>query len=248
MHVLFRSFSPVINKDVCYGEGKVVKSMRALIIAGAICCLTATLSAQVYYEDDYGEDLVNNLSINNGDHYWYVDADETSVIDISGGEVEELWTFESSTADVGGGESWRLYALDDSTINVADGKVWELFSEDNSSISITGGEVEWLSVSFNSEVIISDGRITNLWAQDSSVVDITGQDFSYDPYFYWDALREEWEGLLTGFWYDDTPLSIITWDEGTYDHITLHDEAQPAPEPTTLLLLGLGGLLLRRKA
>lgn len=228
---------------------KVMKGMVALIIAGAIGCLTATLSAQVYYEDDYGEDLVNNLSINNGDYYWYVDADEASVIDITGGTVEEMWTFESSTADIGGGESWRLYALDDSTVNVTDGQVWELFAEDQSSISIAGGEVEWLSASYDSKVIISEGQITNLWAQDSSVVNITGYELSYNPEFQWDSIRGEWEGLLTGLWHDETPLSIITWDAGTYDHLALNDLGQPSvPEPATVLLLGLGALVLRRKA
>jgi hypothetical protein len=53
-------------------------------------------------------------------------------------------------------------------------------------------------------------------------------------------------GQLISFWTDDTPFSIDFLDNidvGStyYDHVHL------VPEPVTLLLLGLGAVMLRRK-
>jgi len=251
LHALSLNPRLVCDKDVFYGEGKMTKSMIALIIAGAIVCITATLSAQVYFENEAypGGHFVDDLYVSGGDYYWYADADETSLIDIDGGTTEELRTFGLSTADITGGEAWQLYALDDSTIDISGGEVVQLLAEDRSTISITGGVVEWLSVSYNSEVTISGAEVSNLWAQGSSVVDIIGYELSFDPQFYWDSIRQVWQGSLTGYWQEETPFSITTWDEPTYDHLALHDlgPLPGIPEPATLLLLGLGGLVLRRK-
>jgi hypothetical protein len=198
------------------GEGKVAKRTVALIVAGAILWVSATAAAQVYSENGSGWDLTDDLTISDGDYYWYVDADEASVIDIVGGEVEELLTFAFSSADIAGGLTQKLEALEASTINVSGGEIWDLSAYDQSQISITGGEVGWL--------------------------------YSYNPNFEYDGTREVWEGLLTGYWENEVPFNITTWDESTYDQMVLYDLGPPPlPEPGTLLLLGLGALAIRKR-
>jgi hypothetical protein len=80
-----------------------------------------------------------------------------------------------------------------------------------------------------------------LCAEDFSIVNIYGYGFQYDPYG-----GSQNGGQLAGFWLDDTAFTIdfldsIPVDSTYYDHVYL------VPEPTTLLLLGLGVLVLRRR-
>jgi len=81
------------------------------------------------------------------------------------------------------------------------------------------------------------GLVTDsLNAWDSATVNIFGYDLvktsSGGAYGY---------GQVYGYWFDDTPFTINLSTAETYSHITL------IPEPTSLLLLALGGLLLKRK-
>jgi hypothetical protein len=223
----------------------------ALIIAAALWCMCATVSAEVYFENEaYPEGhFADTLDVYNGDNYWYVDADETSVVDIFGGTVDELAPFGFSTANISGGLTEELFAFETSTINISGGEVWDLYALDQSELNITGGEVEWLSLSAGSQASVLGGGIINLSAQSFSTVDIYGYDLIYNPQNHYDRTRQVWEGLLMGFWQNRAPFSITTWDQETYNHIVLHDlgPLPSAPEPGTLLLLGLGGVLLRRR-
>lgn len=222
----------------------------ALIIAAVMCCMTAIVGAEVYFENEAYPDghFVDALDVYNGDNYWYVDADETSVVDIFGGTVDIFAPFGSSTANLSGGLTKALDASDTSTINISGGEVWDLSASGQSEISITGGEVEWLSLSSGSQALVLEGDVTNLWAQSFSTVDIYGYDLIYDSQYHYDRTRQIWEGQLTGFWQNRAPFSITTWDQETYNHIVLHNlgPLPSAPEPGTLLLLGLGAVLLRR--
>jgi hypothetical protein len=166
------------------------------------------------------------LNVQLGDNYDHTYIWNDAELDMSGGTLQSLDMLNSSTALLSGG-------------NITEGvSVWN-----DSTMDITGGEIGWyLDASDLSTVNLHGGEITDwLYATDSSMVNIYGYGFNYDG----DA--GDWNGgLLTGFWFDDTPFSIdildnIEVDSTYYDHVNL------VPEPCTLSLLILGGLGLLRK-
>ncbi|HIJ70827.1 MAG TPA: hypothetical protein HPP87_05620 [Planctomycetes bacterium] len=230
-----------------------IRNTTVVIIAAVMCCISTTVWGEIYFENESDPCgcFVDDLDIYDGDYYWYVDADETSVVDIFGGTVDEFAPFGFSTANISGGQTKVLDALQTSRVNITGGEVLDLSASGQSMVSIIGGEVDWLYVSDGSEATVVNGQVGYLWAEGLSTVDITGYDISYEPYFSYDNTREAWEGLLTGYWQgsESTPFSIITWDEGTYDQIVLHDlgPLPGLPEPATLLLLGCGMLVLRKR-
>ncbi|GAI39887.1 unnamed protein product, partial [marine sediment metagenome] len=100
-----------------------------------------------------------------------------------------------------------------------------------------------MKVNSSNPVNLHGGVISN-HLRAASTVNIHGYGFEYDP-----LAGDYTGGQLTGFWADDTPFSIdlfAGWMPGdgfydTYSNIVL------VPEPATILLLGLGGLFLRKR-
>lgn len=142
-------------------------------------------------------------------HYEIVDSDiygevrifNDVTLDIFGGDISRLETYDTTVTDWYGGEMSHLWTYDDSMVNVYGGELFTLYSHEDSLI--------------------------NLCAYDVLITDTGG---------YWNL------GRVTGKYFSDNSSFIINlWSEETASHINI------IPEPSTLLLLGSGGLLLRRK-
>jgi hypothetical protein len=112
-----------------------------------------------------------------------------------------------------------------------------LIARDISIVNIYGGEIPHvLHASDSATLNLYGGTITvisGLSAFESSTVNIYGYGF--------ELTGSGSSRYLSGFWLDGTPFNDI-WLRGleTYDHVNL------IPEPATVLLFALGGLMLRR--
>jgi len=160
-----------------------------------------------------------------------------------------------SDATIGSGDVYDwVYVYDtppDYTIvDMYDGSVFVFVTYDSSTVNIYGGELEWGIVAYElSTVNIYDGTILidNPLFGDSSTVNIYGGDIrlgapSFDEFATLNIYGYDfnYNGFtLTGFLSDDSPFEFIEIYPSDYAHINL------IPEPATILLFGLGALILK---
>jgi hypothetical protein len=188
----------------------------------------------------------------------YLHTHNSSTVNISGGVVGNWWTAFGETT---------ISAHNSSTINMYEGGFLSggsfafFYMFDLSTLNVYGGGVDLFLVAFNPSVVniyngslstvelggpvnIYGGRIGGAWTSYFlSTVNIYGYNFVYEPHWYKtlpdDVIRpDQWVSRLTGMGIYGVPISIIDLpDPATHPNIHL------IPEPGTILLLALGGLL-----
>jgi len=182
---------------------------------------------------------------------------DDTVVDMLGGFVDYMQTFDESTMNVNGGELWTLDGWESSIANIYGGNVYSIsvwdYAEANlyegiyfttiiargqaGTVNMNGGNVKRIGSIESGLINLKGGSVLEyLGASDSAIVNIYGYDFSYNPNAgNWDG------GQLTGFWLDGIPFTTDLYDQGTYQHINL------VPEPTSLILFTVCGLFLMIK-
>jgi len=143
-----------------------------------------------------------------------------------------------TVVDMFGGWIASATTYDESTFNISAGSIdGYLTCTDSSLVNIYGGWFDFVVVEDSSILHIIDGigGLGDLSATGGFIY-LHAYDVTYNPTGGYYG-----EGHLEGkYWNSDNPFDYDL-HAGTYSHIII------VPEPTTLLLLGLGGLLLRKK-
>ncbi len=156
---------------------------------------------------------------------------DSSTVNVSGGRIGlELMAAGSSTVNISGGSMSHLECLDSSTVNVTGGSIGGVYAFRCSTVTvnISGGSIGGVYAFGSSTVNISGGSIRNgLRIRESGTVNVFGSDLNLT------------DGLLTGTLADGTPLAkhVDIFGDG---QLVLHNN----PEPSTLLLLSMGGISL----
>ena len=174
-----------------------------------------------------------------GDNYNEIRIFQDVTLDVLGGDIHTLTTYNHTVSDISGGDIFELCSHSDSIINIMGGSIYYTNAFCRSVINMSRGETLYLTPTDDTTIHLTGGTIAHgLWAKGSSVVHIYGYNFNY--------VEGVGGGQLTGLWSDGIPFDIHLNDSSgvvTYDHLVFH----VIPEPAALLLLGLGGLFLRKK-
>jgi hypothetical protein len=235
------------------GREKILSARIASIFVLTTLLLSAPLAQALPVDKDFtssgqildGEEW-NNVSIYNDDTIvdmlgGLVDQMQTydsSMLNVTGGEIYSLYTREYSFANISGGTLGGVMTWDHATANLFDGgSVFSLGAGVSGIINMMGGTTEYLHAGGSCTFNLYGGAVTDsLNAWDFATVNIYGYGFDYDP-----SAGNYNGGQLTGLWFDDTTFTIDLYDTVTYDHINL------VPEPSSLILFALSALLLIRK-
>jgi len=165
---------------------------------------------------------------------------------MTGGIVTHLTGWDYSIINVSGGILGGLGSLEFNMLNLYyDAVVGSVGVSDSGTLNMFGGNVDVIMVGSTKTANLYGGIISD-YLMAASTVGIYGYGFQYNP------LAGDYRGgQLTGFWLDDTPFSIDLFGNpggpyggpiDTYSHIVL------IPEPATVLLLGLGVLMLKKRS
>jgi len=173
---------------------------------------------------------------------------------ISAGEYEWQVDWLVGTLVVDGGGADRIEARDFSQVEVRStsaplgtgvGGIMDLVLKYNSHLDYYGGETEELTVRMDAMAHLYGGRIDGIssfqYATTEHVFIYAREGWS------WNYEAGKIRGI-TGLWYDGDPFSIrfTTLGESFGADPVWKNVKVITPEPATLLLMALGGVLLRR--
>jgi hypothetical protein len=173
----------------------------------------------------------------------YLSSEQYSTTNISGGMASTVVSRdEHTTSNISGGTISNLLAQAGIT-NIFDGTIKNFIAENSGTANISGGSItDNLYADNFSTVNISGGTINGyLYARDSGIANIFGQNFQYGTGLSLSGNRVIGTGILSGEWLDGTPWAInIIKNSSTATILVI-------PEPATLLLLGVGAVILRKR-
>lgn len=221
-----------------------------------------------YSLDAYGNSRVNILG---GFIEYKLQAYGNSQVGISGGSIRGfMWTDGNSQVEISGGSISWLCATNRSKVNISAGSIEDvLLATGGSKVNISGGSIGLKVHATNlGHVNISGGSIQDLFADAFSKINVSGSSIGGTLASNWSAILiiygsdfavdgepfgyGELTSILGGF-YRDEPIrrlsgTLVSGEPIDNDFYVGYDaKIVLVPEPATLLLLGLGGLIIRKK-
>jgi hypothetical protein len=185
----------------------------------------------------------------------FAKADYTYTIDDGYFPVLSLHDEETLLMRGGGGLDLNLDDYSQATIQDTSplgkysGGIWFLSMGGYTHLNFSGGEVHEFDIISAGRAVFSGGRIDEIrsyqyvedipigdppvWIPDPHIEIVCHDDY------YWDQTTN----ILTGRWFDDSAFSIQLVNVAGYDPVI--ENIFFTPEPSSLLLISIGGLFLR---
>ncbi len=171
----------------------------------------------------------------------------------------EVSLYGNDSIEVTGGGADHIEAFNYATINIIDtaplqaniGGIEAITLNDNTTLSVLGGYIDRLYLEEYSKATLSGGSINKIF----SYQDAYSPNQVYQPHI--EIICREYDdsvaNLITGIWDVDNDgdgsydtFSIELKNQTGYDPVIDNIKFTIVPEPCSLVLLGLGGLLIRR--
>jgi hypothetical protein len=167
--------------------------------------------------------------------------EDDEVLLMTGGGVHDLILFDNSQAVIQG----------TSPLSEDVGGIWDFTSAGYSQLEFSGGGIHEFTIGSYAEAVFSGGRIDKIRSLQQAWV-LAGDPPAPVPYahitFVCDVdsvVHDVGSNMLTGDWLDGSGFEVQLVDIDGYSRAI--DNIQFIPEPATLLLMGAGGLLLRKR-
>ena len=130
------------------------------------------------------------------------------------------------------------------------GGIWDIHLDDDSELLYLGGLTDIITIDENAEGVLTGGSINYIRSFQNT--DTTHIDLYCQPGWSWLYDDEDFDGIdeivgITGLWEDDSDFTIGFINDYTFGYDPVYMNINVIPEPTTLALLALGGLLIRNK-
>jgi len=149
----------------------------------------------------------------------------------------EIWMSNGATATMFGGDVFKLETSNTSSFDMRGGEMNLLYTNDDSLIDIYGGNTNVIGAFDDSIISIYGGSLTGLGAVNNSLINIYAYDLVHHP-----TGGSNYNGWVEGKYFaNDLYFSFSLIQEDSFSHINV------VPEPCSVLLLGVGSLILRKR-
>ncbi len=161
---------------------------------------------------------------------------------MTGGGLGDLTLYDCTTATI----------QNTSALNQFIGGIWQIRLSGDSTINIAGGQIHELDINYSSLAQISGGQIESIYSYQSAWK-TEGQPPVLVPNPHIEMFVRDWNfdeltKQLTGTWGDFSTFNIKLIDVQGYSPTIENIKFTIIPEPISLMLLALGGMMMRRRA